>query len=308
MKKTFLIIIVLFSLLIVTSAQAQLPATNIETLILDIWPDYDKDSVLILLTGTLPQDTPLPATVTIPMPDDAQINAIARITSDNQMVDDLEYTTGNNMLTFTTPDPRFRMEYYAPYEIDGINHAFTFDWLADISVDGVLTAVQQPTNAANMIVIPGNANVVSDSADGFTYHTFSPQPIPAGEPFTLSFNYDMVIPQLSVESLPSVNPVAESNAANAAASNSSSDSFSLDNINWAVVVGLIGVVMLAVAITWQVATRNTQPTRKNRKPRPKRASSSTKSSGKAGFCHQCGKSLNSNDKFCKECGTAVKGF
>ena len=314
MKKTLLPIfmIALFSLFFATSAQAQLPATNIETLILDIWPDYDEPSVLILMTGTLPAETPLPATVTIPISEDAQINAVARITSENQMLDDIQYIAENGLLTFTTPDPRFRIEYYAPYESNGSTHTFSFDWLSDMPVEGILAAVQQPSGATNMNVIPASANVVTDTTDGFTYYTYPPNSIAAGEPFNITFNYEMTTPQLSIDSLPAVNPAPESNpnsssSANTSTPSSSSNSFSIENINWGLVVGLIGVILLVVVITWQVATRKTQPANKSRKPRPKRTTSAAKPTGKAQFCHQCGTQLTGNDKFCRKCGTAVKG-
>ena len=314
MKKIFLPIftIALFSLFFTTSAQAQLPATNIETLILDIWPDYDEPSVLILMTGTLPPETPLPATVTIPISDNAQINAVARITSENQMLDDVQYTAENGQLTLTTPDPRFRIEYYVPYETIGSIHTFSFDWLSDIPVEGILAAVQQPTGATNMNVIPASANVVTDTTDGFTYYTYPPNSIAAGEPFNITFDYEMATPQLSIESLPAVNSAPETNtnsssSATTSSTSSSSDSFSLDNINWPLVVGLIGVILLTVIITWQVATRKNKPASKSKKNRAKRDAISPKPTGKAGFCRQCGDALTAQDKFCRKCGTAVKG-
>ena len=292
-----------------TSVRAQLPATDIETLILDIWPDYDQPNVLVLMTGTLSSDTPLPATISIPLHADAEVNAVARITDDNSMIDDIDYSIANDILTLTTTDPRFRVEYYAPYESNGINYAFTFEWLADVPVESLLAAVQQPTGATNMTVTPANANAVSDTTDGFTYYTFPPETIPAGEPFTITFNYDMATPQLSVDSLPAAGSGLETNANGATSTDvsSPSGSFSLDDTNWLLVIGVLGVILVAVVVTWLVATRQTQPTRKNRKPRPKRAKNPAKSSSRARFCHECGNKLNANDKFCRECGTAVKG-
>ncbi|MBE2225545.1 MAG: zinc ribbon domain-containing protein [Anaerolineae bacterium] len=313
MKKTFLSILIfaLFSLFFATSAQAQLPTDSIETLILDLWPDYDEPSVLVLLTGTLAPDTPLPATISIPLHAEADVNAVARITAENQMIDDIQYTIENDTLTMTTPDLRFRVEYYAPYQRIGNKHAFTFDWLADISVASILAAVQQPLGATNMNVTPTTATVVADTSDGFTYYTFPPEAIPAGEQYNIAFDYDMVTQQLSIENLPS-NPSAAVNAANepgvSTSASSASPSLSLDNINLAYVVGLIGIVLVAVVVTWQVATRKTQPTtRKNRKTQPKRTAAAAKPTGKVQFCHQCGNKLTGNDKFCRECGTAVKG-
>lgn len=312
MKKTILPIFIfaLFSLFFAPSAQAQLPATTIETLILDMWPDYDDPSVLILMTGTLPLDTPLPATVTIPLAAGADINAVARITDDNQMLDDIVFTAENDTLTLTTPDPRFRVEYYAPYQKIGNLHTFSFDWLSDISVEGVLAAIQQPIGATNMVVTPDNANVVSDTTDGFTYYTFPPAEIPAGELFDITFNYEMPTSQLSIENLPSSPPAVTNttNTPNTSTDASSSSTSILENINVAYVVGVIGIVLLAVVITWQVASRKTQPVAsKSRKRQPQRTTSAAKPSGKAQFCHQCGSKLTGKDKFCRECGTAVKG-
>jgi hypothetical protein len=312
MKKTILPIFIfaLFSLFFAPSAQAQLPATNIETLILDMWPDYDAPSVLILMTGTLPLDTPLPATVTIPLTSGAEINAVARITDDNQMLDDIVFTAENDTLTLTTPDRRFRVEYYAPYEKIGNLHTFSYDWVSDISVEGILAAIQQPIGATNMVVTPENANIVTDTTDGFTYYTFPPSEIPAGELFDITFNYEMPTSQLSIENLPS-NPAAVTNTTNTpnTSTNASSSSTSfLENINVAYVVGLIAVILLAVVITWQVASRKTQPTAsKSRRRKSKRTTSAAKPSGKAQFCHQCGNKLTGKEKFCRECGTAVKG-
>ncbi len=311
MKKTPLILffIALLSIMLVPTAQAQLPAPAIETLLIDIWPDYDKPDVLILMTGSLPPETPLPASITIPLPTDAEINAIARIANDNQMFDDIDYSTENNKLTLTTPDPRFRVEYYAPYQSNGTNHAFTFNWLADISIENILATVQQPTGATNMHVTPESAKAITDATDGFTYYTFPPTEIPAGEPFTINLSYDMVAPQLSADNPPITNNTSDTNSSNAT-NNSESDSsasFSEDNISWPLLIGLVGLILLIVVIIWQAATQRTQPTRKNRKPRPKRSSTAAKPTGKARFCHKCGHKLAANDKFCRECGTAVKG-
>lgn len=309
MKKTSLpmLIIVLFSLFIVSSVQAQLPTNQIETLIVDLWPDYDQDKVLVMFTGTLPADTPLPASVTIPLPEEAQINAIARITSDNRMLDDIQYTTGDNALTFTTPDSRFRVEYYVPYETTGSAHSYTFNWLADLRVNELLAAVQQPTGAANMTVTPENAARIPDNTDGFTYYSFPPQPIPGGELYTITFSYDMASPQLSIDNLPAPAAIPV-NASTPAAAAPTTSPLTTNMVNWPLVLGVLGLLVIAVAGTWLVATRQTGGSvQKSRKPRPKRSQNQPAgSSGKAQFCHECGTALNAGDKFCRKCGTAVK--
>ena len=91
---------------------AQTPVSVIDSLDIEIWPDYDRASVLVLLTGALPGDTRLPASVTLPLPGGAQINAIARIDSkDGSMKDDIFSSNDPpDTLTFVTPDLRFRVE------------------------------------------------------------------------------------------------------------------------------------------------------------------------------------------------------
>jgi hypothetical protein len=310
MKKTMpkLLIIILFNLLVVAKVYAQLPAASLETLIIDLWPDYDQPAVLVLLTGTLPADTPLPAAVTIPVPNEAQIHAVARITGDNRMVDDIEYTTGDNSLTFTTPDPSFRVEYYVPYQSIGSIHSYSFDWLADIRVEEVLAAVQQPTGASNISVTPDTAVAVPRNADGFTYYALPAQAIPAGELYTIGFTYEMVSPpQLSIDNL----PAAPAAVVGTPSASPSSGSTALSDIDWRLVLGVLGIVIMAVVVTWIIATRQTAARQEVRKPRPKRAQATAKTKSSTGtaparFCRECGNGLNPGDKFCRKCGTAVK--
>ena len=129
---------------------AQNPASVIDSLDLEIWPDFDKSSVLVLLTGTLPEDTRLPASITLPLPEVAQLNAVARIDSkDGNMKDDIISSTDPpGTLTFITPDLRFRVEYYLPYTINKNQRSFDYTWLAAISVNNFQLRVQRPSSAS----------------------------------------------------------------------------------------------------------------------------------------------------------------
>ena len=114
---------------------AETDATSIDTLIVDIWPDYDKASVLVMLTGTLPVNNPLPARVTLPFPDEARVNAVARIDArDGVMKDDILSSPGLGELTFITPDPGFRVEYYFPYTATDGHRTFEFTWQAGLTI------------------------------------------------------------------------------------------------------------------------------------------------------------------------------
>ena len=169
-----------------TSGFAQNQVSVIDSLDIEIWPDYDKTSVLVLLTGTLPGSARLPASVILPLPEAAQLNAVARIDSkDGNMKDDIfSSTEPPGTLTFITPDLRFRVEYYLPYTVNKNQRSFDYTWLAAITVNNFQLRVQRPTSASTLNTEPTPANVVR-SGDGFDYHTFPARAVPAGQPYPL---------------------------------------------------------------------------------------------------------------------------
>jgi len=119
MKHKYYFLLFLLAMILPAAGYAQGRATTIDTLVVDLWPDYDRASVLVLLTGTLSADTKLPATVIFPVPATAQLNAVARIdSSDGVMKDDILSGPAPGGFRFTTPDLRFRVEYYLPYVVN----------------------------------------------------------------------------------------------------------------------------------------------------------------------------------------------
>ena len=137
MKRSSFILLVVFVLMPMAQGFAQNPVSVIEALDIEIWPDYDRPSVLVLLTGTLLGDTLLPASVSLPLPKAARLNAVARIDrKDGSMKDDIFSSTDPpGTLTFITPDLRFRVEYYLPYTVNENQRSFDYFWLAALSVN-----------------------------------------------------------------------------------------------------------------------------------------------------------------------------
>ena len=134
-----------------SNVQAQTTTSTVENLAVDIWPDYDRPSVLVLFTGVLPASATLPATITIPLPDNADLTAVARITAEDNLIDDIAFDENEQGVTLTTPEPRFRVEYYMPYDLAGDERTFTFEWLAELSVSEMLVSVQQPVGTVEMM-------------------------------------------------------------------------------------------------------------------------------------------------------------
>ena len=306
MKKFYLLFFALI-ICLPASVQAQAnQATTIQLITVDLWPDYDQTYVLVLLTGVLPADTSLPATVTIPLPVDATLNAVARISAENSMIDDIQFTQNADSVTLTTPDPRFRIEYYMPYQSNDNDHSFTFSWLADVAVEQFEVSVQQPSGASTMNVMPTPANATVGSIDNLTYHVLPIASIAAGELYEVNASYTMAIPQLSIN-------LAEQPQASPQTAVLPPPTLG-NNPNLPLILGIVGGVLIVGVLAWALVN-NQKTTPRPQKPRPKRKTAVKISTPKSRpaptttatkFCHACGEGLHANDKFCRECGTAVK--
>ena len=315
MKRFFLAIFIAISLLSTADLQAQSNANTIEHLSVDIWPDYDRPAVLVLLTGTLPGDSPSPTTITIPIPSNATINAVARVGPDGSMFDDIDFDQGTpGQLTLTTPDNRFRVEYYVPYTVDGSERSFTFDWQALVSVDEVLTSIQQPMAATNVAVNPEADNVFTGQ-DSLRYHNMPPIAVPAGDSYLIDISYSNPGGQLSADLLAGESIESPAVPALPLLGSNESTAQTDSGFNWLIALAVMaGILVVAVAV-WLLVSRQ-KSSRRVRKPRPKRQVTPHTTPNKisaggytsaAKFCHECGQPLEAGDRFCRNCGTAVKG-
>lgn len=308
MKRTFILLIMLL-FLPSTLVKAQ-TAVTLQSLEVELWPDYDREAVLVLLTGTLPASQPLPVTLTIPLPEGADFNVVARITPDNVMSDQgITPIINENSVTFTLTESRFRVEFYEPYTANGSQRNFSYNWQSNlITIDQLNATVQQPFDATQLNTVPPATNI-GEGQDGLTYYELLPQAVPAGDTYTLDVDYTLNTGALTVTfevndtptntDLPFLDavPVEEEG---------------FDWQLWLIVLGAL--ILVATAIWFFLSNRqgNKRPSRpkpiRPMKQSPQKTAVSPTSSpkAKANFCHKCGEPLQKSDKFCRSCGTKVK--
>ncbi|MCP4421630.1 MAG: zinc ribbon domain-containing protein [Chloroflexi bacterium] len=297
MKRTTLLLLLLL-LLPTPFAQAQ-TAVTLQSLEVELWPDFDREAVLVLLTGTLPANTILPVTITIPLPENADFNVVARITPEDVMTDQgVEPQLSANQVTFDMPDGRFRVEYYQPYSANDSQRSFTFSWQSQIDVEQMSVTVQQPIAATDLTIIP-NPATMSEGEDGLTYHVLPNQVISANDNYTVEVNYTMTSPQLTVSFS---TPDTTNNDSPVLDAESAEDEES-GGIDWPLLLFILGGLILGGTAVAYLINRQSAASRPA-KPKPRRPQAAAK--GKAKFCRQCGQPLQPTDKFCRECGTAVK--
>ncbi len=301
-------------------AQAQNAADSLTELTVDIWPDYDRPSVLVLLTGRLPANVALPAQVTIPLPADATLNAVARLTPEGAMIDDIDFTAEDGTLTILVPEERFRVEYYAPYEIQDDQHSYLFEWFSDvISVDRVSVIIQQPAAADAMESTP-EASETTVGPDGLSYLHLPEVNVPAGDSYSVEFSYNATEGELTASSV-EAQPAAQTGLEPVVSAPTSARSSSLSTSWPLLLAGAAGLLIVAL-VGWQAISRRqgsrrgrparsraakTSSPRATAQPVQKAGGSSNQGAGTVSYCHQCGKSVEAADKFCRNCGTKLKG-
>ena len=301
-----LILLFILSLVLVPSAQAQSSVDALDTLEVELWPDFDRPAVLVLLTGTLADDIAAPATVTVPVPEEATVNAVAHVNVESGQLENISDpdTSAPGSITFTTPSPTFRLEYYLPYAVDGGRREFTFDWISDMTIDQVLTTVQQPAEASDFALSPASDQPTT-GRDGLLYHPLAARALPAGESYSVTASYLLDGDQLTADVLDTQQPPVEGPlpVIGDEASDEASD------LNWALVAIVAGGLIIIAAVAWFLYTNNQSGRKRTSRPRPVRSSkkSPAPSAGEVQFCHNCGQPVEAEDRFCRACGTAVKG-
>ncbi len=295
------LLLLLLLLLAAQPVAAQTEVTQLDTLTVELWPDYDRPAMLVLLTGTLPASATLPATVTIPLPAGAEVNAVARFNDVDVLVTDVEWTQGDGEMTLTTPARSFHVEYYSPYVSTENEVTYGFTWTAGLEIAGVAAVVQQPVAATDITIVPAPSGSVT-RADGLRYHQIDPRPVAAGEPFMVDVTYTVDTPVLSA---PSVTPAGTATPA-ATATAATGGGILGDLSPWWLL--LIPAALALLVGAWALGRRTGSG--RARKPRPNRAArpGATRPNGEgaARFCHHCGQPAQAGDVFCRKCGTRLK--
>jgi hypothetical protein len=323
-------------------AQAQdTDPVRLSTLEIALWPEFDEPEVLVIFQGRLVDDVPLPAQLTLTMPQEAgEPHAVAAVDEEGNRWTaeyDVQATDDEIEVTYTSLRYRaFQFEYYLDIlQMDGERREFTFHYSLDVPVDDLALELQQPLGATNVVLTPSPAEAYAGFA-GLTYHRLPFGAVSAGQAVTLQVAYDKTSSHLSAEALPTDSPEPVATA---------SEPLSSGPAATAGIVFVVGVGLALVAGGfWIVGSRRRAgrrvPNSRSRGPKPPKQKghrdkkgtgapvrskpTSVSSSPRVqtaqpvqlakpttvyppgGFCHQCGTALKEDALFCHRCGTRRK--
>lgn len=292
-------------LLVIFPARAQSNVT-FSSMQIDLWPEYDRPEMLVVVRMTLASDVQLPASLSIRIPAAAgDPSALAQASTGGTLMNIVDFTSvvdGDwTVLQFQATEREVQIEYYDPsLQKDGVNRSYRYQWPGGYDISQVTLLVQQPIGATEMEILPRLPDLqVGDK--GVVYYRGELGAFSADESFERSIAYKKDSDSLSIEFLQIDSPPVNEDT---------TGRVSLVNIiPWG--LGLVGVIVIAAGVYWYWSTeKRANPTapKKTKRSRQKRASESEEDEGpeRQIYCHECGKRASSSDKFCRSCGTKLR--
>ncbi len=279
------------------SAPAQ-EAIRLASLKVQLWPEYDQRSMLVIYDFELPSGVKLPVSVSMRFPKDANLIAVASLGSNGALVnaDYLGPSTSGDWQSITLQIQTatvYHMEYYEPLAISGQLRTYNYVWPGDYAVDDLSLSVRIPADTTNITATPQLQS--TQEADGTPALAADFGALGPGQDFPLQLTYTKTSDTLSVTQprLEPSQPLGPSTPGRVMLSNY------LPYI--AAVVGLLMVAGGGIYL-WQ-SRRGSRLAASRHRHSGSQAQDETPG---AVYCHQCGTRAQGGDRFCRVCGARLR--
>jgi len=274
---------------------------RLESVSVQLWPEFDKPSMLVIYELTLAANTILPLDLNVHIPPGGKVLVVAVGTAQTAVTDqgiEYELNNGEQWTTITIKNVSgraIRVEYYDNLEKQGNNRRFLYNWAGDFKVDNFTIHVQLPVDASNLQTSPTLPDSYTGD-NGLTYYTSGFGALNAGETFTLSVDYTKTSDTLSASR---VNPQSANPA-------SAIGRVALENyLPWG--LGILGVGLIVFGL-WvgvsYIRSNRGQIGAGRARHAPRGGEEAELSTGV--YCHQCGRRAQPGDLFCRACGTRLR--
>lgn len=286
--------LLLFALLIIPFPAAAQEEITLETLTVQLWPEFDQPAMLVIYDFTLPEDTSLPVDLSLRIPQDATLIAVAYAPADsllNLPYQDPYEEDGWQVVTLQA-DTRaiYHIEYYAPLTRSNTQREYLFLWPGDYAVETFNVSVRPPVDTTEIITDPQMRSAASEGS-ALSLLEWGTSNLAADEELPIRIAYTKTSDRLGVSDLPlETGNVDETTQGRVSLSN-----------YLPYMLGGLGALLILVAglYFWQSSKG---------KPAPRKRHRSRDEETQAGevYCHQCGKRAQSGDRFCRTCGTRLR--
>ncbi|MEM7342697.1 MAG: zinc ribbon domain-containing protein [Chloroflexota bacterium] len=290
---TYILLGVVVSLGLVITIKAQTTSPTLQTLVIELWPEYDRPETLVIYRIDVSPDVALPTSLTFQLP--SYIDALHVVASEQNgvllEVSRENYTLINQangtLLTLSATSPHIQFEYYDPQivTLQGNTRQLTYQFQNSYFVNNTVFEIQEPTETTAFTMEPlADNEFIGD--DGFRYNSIEQTNLGPTDQVEISAEYTRETDLVSVEALANRDLPSSSEQAVI-------DAISNDRRPFGYFLIATGVVMFlgtAVYYWWS-----------ERQKAPELATQPT-SQPSARFCHQCGEQQRSKAIFCHACG------
>jgi hypothetical protein len=289
-------IIILFVLSIVYPAHAQ-SAVALKMMNVQLWAEHDQPSMLVIYTFEVTDDTHIPTSIDIRLPSAGNITAVAFDKNNELFLADftnkpIEDANWQVITIFIKERTTYHVEYYQPLERNGNKRYFTFQWTGAHPIENFDIEIQVPNDSTGVKTTPA---IPFFQEQIFLIGGVMLNTINEGDGYQLHLEYSRTNDEPSVlpPSGQAVEPLMPIDA-------DTDGRVTLDNLPY--VLGGFGAILIVTALIYFL--RSGSP-RIQRKPRQKQrglqgASSQT-------HCHECGTRAREGDRFCRICGSKLRG-
>jgi hypothetical protein len=276
-----------------TQAQAEV---NLASLEVQLWPEYDQPTMLVIYDFSLPPGTELPARITFRIPQEANLIAVAALQGNGLLNAPYEgpvNQSGWQVFTVTvSTQTKYHFEYYQSLDLNNNVRRFTYLWDGAYAVGEFSIRVLQPVDMLSMTTQPVLEPVAG--AHGLKYYQGGPVKLEAGEQYVLRLEYEkssetLVVPPQEIQ--PS-GPVDVDTTGRISIGNYTP--YILGGIGFVLVLG-------ALLFYWRPGSKAAGGPRRRRAAREQDQEDAMNV-----YCPQCGTRAKPNDHFCRVCGTRLR--
>ena len=174
------------------------PASLAETTLqVQVWPEGEAGTSIVIVGVTLPTTTQLPATVRMPLPEGAEVFWAGEIVDDT-LTNDIERTfeivqaEGGQAVEFSVEET-YTVQYEATYGsiAQGSGSVeVVLDWVQSVQAKDVSFAVRLPAGVQGVVIEPEAAGPPQTNAAGESLYALMTRQIPVGESSVLSVRYN----------------------------------------------------------------------------------------------------------------------
>jgi hypothetical protein len=284
----------LLALLILPLPASAQDGIQLKMLNVQLWPEFDQPAMLVIYDFTLTESTPLPVSLDLRIPADANLIAVAYASSGNLL--NVPYQEpveeeGWQVVTFQADTTAvYHIEYYAPLTRADSQREYLYLWPGDYAVDEFKVSVKIPIDTEEYTTDP-QMRATTPANNGETVLEWGTSGLESGEQLPIRLTYKKTSDRLGVSGQPLETGIVD---------DSTEGRISLSNY-LPYILGGLGILLI-LGGGWYFW----QSSRGKGSPRQRHRASDEEYEGGEVYCHQCGKRAQPGDRFCRTCGTRLR--